>query len=119
MPHLTIEYTKGVQGVNTSAALRELNEVLVASGHFEESHIKSRAVLIEDFAIGTALEPRGFVHAKLAILSGRTPEVKEALSSSVLQALQKICRSQGPHVQLCVEIMDIDRASYSKAEHRP
>lgn len=117
MPHLTVEYTKGIQGISTVSALQVLNEVLMSSGQFEEADIKSRAFLLETFAVGTSPDPRGFVHAKLAILSGPSPEVKEALSQTLLRALSAICQSAGQYVQLCVEIVDIDRDSYSKTAY--
>ena len=119
MPHLTVEYTKNIQGIGTTTALRALNEVLMASGQFEEADIKSRAVPLETFMVGTLPDPRGFVYAKLAILAGRSPEVKEALSQSLLHAIRDICRSDGPQVQFCVEVVDIDRGSYSKSAYGP
>lgn len=91
----------------------------MASGQFEEADIKSRAVLLETFAVGTSPDPRGFVHAKLAILDGRPPEVKEALSQALLRAIRGICQSDGQQVQVCVEVVDIDRGSYSKSAYGP
>lgn len=119
MPHLTIEYTDNVQGIGTVSALRTLNEALMASGQFREADIKSRAVPIGTFAVGTQAADRGFVHARLAILDGRSPEIKKALSEALLEALRGICRSDCPGVQLCAEVSDIDRASYSKTIHEP
>ncbi|AWV07761.1 5-carboxymethyl-2-hydroxymuconate Delta-isomerase [Marilutibacter maris] len=119
MPHLTIEYTDNVQGVGTVAALRALNEALVASGQFGESDIKSRAIPIGTFAVGTQIADRGFVHARLAILDGRSPEIKKALSQALLEVLRDICLPDCPHVQLCAEVSDIDRASYSKVTYEP
>ena len=119
MPHLTVEYTKNIRCVGTTSALRALNEALMSSGEFEEVDIKSRAVPLEIFAVGTSSDPRGFVHVKLAILDGRSPEVKEMLSQALLQALLSICQSEGQQVQLCVEVFDIDRSSYSKSVYVP
>lgn len=119
MPHLSVEYTNDIQGIGSVSALQTLNQVLVASGQFEEADIKSRAIRLETFLVGTSSEPRGFVHAKLAILSGRSPEIKEAISHALLRALRTICTSSRVHVQLCVEIVDIERGSYSKAAYGP
>lgn len=119
MPHLTIEYTDNVQGIGTVSTLRTLNEALMASGQFREADIKSRAVPIGTFAVGTQIADRGFVHARLAILDGRSPEIKKALSEALLEVLRDICLPDCPHVQLCAEVSDIDRASYSKTIHEP
>jgi 5-carboxymethyl-2-hydroxymuconate isomerase len=56
------------------------------------------------------------VHVKLAVLSGRSPQIKQQLSQSLLAVVQDLCEwPTGVDVQLCVEILDIDRESYAKA----
>ncbi len=52
---------------------------------------------------------------KLALLSGRSPQIKKQLSESLLAVLQDLCEwPAGVEVQLCVELVDMDRESYSK-----
>ncbi|MES2952376.1 MAG: 5-carboxymethyl-2-hydroxymuconate Delta-isomerase [Pseudomonadota bacterium] len=115
MPHLTVEYSSNLPQFNAESALMALNQTLVASGQFEDIDIKSRAVRFEQFLVGTSTANRAFVHAKLALLSGRTTETKQALSKNLLDALQAICVwPVGLNVQLCVEVQDIERESYAK-----
>jgi len=117
MPHLHMEYTANLPELKADVALMRLNNALVASGQFSAEHdIKSRAVKLETFRVGTALGERGFVHVKLALLSGRSPQIKKQLADSLLAVIQDL----GPwpaevSVQLCVEILDIDREPYAKA----
>ncbi|MNL88690.1 hypothetical protein D3C87_2185580 [compost metagenome] len=55
------------------------------------------------------------MHVKLALLSGRSAQIKKQLSESLLAVVQDLCEwPSGVEVQLCVEILDIDRDSYSK-----
>ncbi|MBV4459798.1 MULTISPECIES: 5-carboxymethyl-2-hydroxymuconate Delta-isomerase [Pseudomonas] len=116
MPHLHLEYTANLPQLNADLALIRLNNTLVASGQFAaEYDIKSRAVKVETFRVGTAPGERAFVHVKLALLSGRSPQIKRQLSESLLAALQDLCEwPAGVDVQLCVELLDIDRESYTK-----
>ncbi len=116
MPHLHLEYSANVRSLETDKALLRLNNALVASGQFsDEVDIKSRAVAHEDFRVGIALAERAFVHVKLAMLSGRSAQIKQQLSTSLLEVLKDIVPAQpGLDIQLCVEILDIDRDSYSK-----
>ncbi|MCX2898356.1 5-carboxymethyl-2-hydroxymuconate Delta-isomerase [Pseudomonas mandelii] len=116
MPHLHMEYTANLPGLNADVALIRLNNTLVGSGQFgAEFDIKSRAIKVETFKVGTAMGERGFVHVKLALLSGRSPQIKKQLSESLLAVVQDLCEwPAGVEVQLCVEILDIDRESYSK-----
>ncbi|MGE8151465.1 5-carboxymethyl-2-hydroxymuconate Delta-isomerase [Pseudomonas vancouverensis] len=116
MPHLHMEYTANLPELNADVALIRLNNTLVASGQFAaEFDIKSRAIKVETFKVGTALAERAFVHVKLALLSGRSAQVKTQLSESLLTVVQDLCEwPAGIEVQLCVEILDIDRESYTK-----
>ncbi|MHA6790287.1 5-carboxymethyl-2-hydroxymuconate Delta-isomerase [Pseudomonas bijieensis] len=117
MPHLHLEYTANLPELNAEVALMRLNNALVLSGQFgAELDIKSRAVKHETFRVGTSLGERGFVHVKLALLSGHSPEIKKQLSASLLAVIQDLGPwPAGVSVQLCVEILDIDRESYAKA----
>ncbi|MHC8386011.1 5-carboxymethyl-2-hydroxymuconate Delta-isomerase [Pseudomonas sp. LB3P14] len=116
MPHLHMEYTANLPVLNADVALIRLNNTLVASGQFAaEYDIKSRAVKVETFKVGTALGERAFVHVKLALLSGRSAQIKKQLSESLLAVVQDLCEwPTGVEVQLAVEILDIDRESYTK-----
>lgn len=116
MPHLHMEYTANLRGLNADVALIRLNNTLVGSGQFAaEFDIKSRAIKVETFKVGTAMGERGFVHVKLALLSGRSPQIKKQLSESLLAVVQDLCDWPAEvEVQLCVEILDIDRESYAK-----
>lgn len=117
MPHLTMEYTPNLTELDLAKTLLVLNQRLLISGHFgAEMDIKSRAIPVENFQVGTVSASRGFVHLKLALLSGRSSEVKKALSESLLVALQDAGTwPAGIEVQLSVEVVDLDRDSYAKA----
>lgn len=116
MPHLHMEYTPNLPELDADKALLRLNLALVASGQFAaEFDIKSRAVQVGAFRVGTGLGERAFVHVKLALLSGRSAETKRQLSQSLLAVLQDLCEwPANVEVQLCAEILDIDRESYAK-----
>jgi len=93
-----------------------LNNVLMASGQFgSEFDIKSRALKVESFQVGTSLSPRAFIAVKLSLLSGRSPQVKKQLSESLLAALQDVGEWPADmQVQLSVQLVDMGRESYSK-----
>ncbi|KPA95290.1 5-carboxymethyl-2-hydroxymuconate Delta-isomerase [Pseudomonas asplenii] len=116
MPHVFLEYTSNLTDFEPDSALLRINHVLVASGQFAaESAIKSRATRVESFRVGTGLNVRGFVHVKLALLSGRSAQVKAQLSESLLAGLQELGNwSASVEVQLSVELVDLDRESYGE-----
>lgn len=116
MPHLHLEYTHNLPDIDPDKLLLRLNHALVGSGQFaNEVDIKARAVKVEAFRVGTAPGERGFMHVKLAILGGRSAETKKQISDSLLPVLNDAAAwPAGLDVQLCVEIVDIDRDSYVK-----
>jgi 5-carboxymethyl-2-hydroxymuconate isomerase len=115
MPHLTLEFTKNLSGFDAQKALLHMNEAIFGSGHFDEVDIKSRAIPLDCFVIGTSPDNRAFIHARLAVLSNRPPAVRQALSTMLLQELSGLLPEHpGLHVQICVEILEIERDTYSK-----
>ncbi|WP_397449335.1 5-carboxymethyl-2-hydroxymuconate Delta-isomerase [Pseudomonas sp. NA-150] len=117
MPHVTMEYTANLPQLDVAKTLLVLNQTLLISGHFgAEMDIKNRAIPLEFFQVGTTAASRGFVHVKLALLSGRSAEVKKVLSESLLTALRDSATWPAEvEVQLSVEVVDLDRESYAKA----
>lgn len=115
-----VEYSDNLKNLEVDRLLLRLNNALVGSGQFaEELDIKSRAVALAGFRVGVAPAERAFAHIKLAILSGRSAEIKRQLSASLLEVLKEAVPSTpGLDIQLCVEVIDIDRDSYSKV-HLP
>lgn len=116
MPHLNLEYSDNLRELNVDVLLLRLNHALVGSGQFgEELDIKSRAQAFKHYRVGIAPAERAFAHVRLAILSGRSPEVKKQLSASLLEVLRETIAPQGGlDIQLCVEVLDIDREPYAK-----
>ena len=116
MPHLNLEYSDNLPELNVDVLLLRLNHALVGSGQFaDEADIKSRAQAFSQFRVGTAPAQRAFAHVRLAILSGRSPALKKQLSEGLLDVLREAIPAQaGLDLQLCVEVLDMDRDSYVK-----
>ena len=116
MPHLIVEYSANLAPFPERKALAELNEAVCASAEVQtEADLKTRFVSQTGFSVGTENGPRGFVHAQLRLLSGRTPEAKADLAERVAGVLRKRTpKPEGMLVQLSVEIVDMERPSYIK-----
>ena len=93
-PHMSVEYTANLSGFNVPATLLPLNQALVDSGEFNEADIKSRAIRLDDFLVGLQVQGRAFMHVTLHILSGRSAEQKQALSSRLLQVISAVFQVQ-------------------------
>lgn len=116
MPHLTLEYTANLPGLDVRQALVALNAALMDSGHFEGPDIKSRALRLADHLVGDGTEAGAFAHVTLRLLSGRTSEVKTKLANRLLDVLRLAAVADGvTPVQLSVEVLELERSSYAKA----
>src|SRR4051794_39344782 len=117
MPHLVVEYTDNLrERFDAHATLAKLNRELDAMGEFVSADIKSRAHALDSFVVGVTGREEAFIHVELAILAGRSPELKQ----EVLQRLLAVVRGQavappGMRMQLTVRVVDIDRHGYGKA----
>jgi 5-carboxymethyl-2-hydroxymuconate isomerase len=115
MPHLTIEYSDNLPGFDPRVALTHVNQMLDASGLFQEIDIKSRIIACPVFQVGLADSGRGFIHARIAIMPGRTDQQKADLTQAVLHALrQQLPTLPELHVQISVELTELDASSYAK-----
>ncbi|UCV22658.1 5-carboxymethyl-2-hydroxymuconate Delta-isomerase [Ferribacterium limneticum] len=116
MPHLTLEYTRNLSDFDPTVALAAINAAAFDSGLFGEPDIKSRAIGLDCFQIGVLPGARGFIHIRIALLAGRSDEERQHLAEAVLAALNAtVNRKKGMEIQLSVETVDLDRASYAKA----
>lgn len=89
---------------------------LLASGLFAEADIKSRAIRLEQFAVGVVPAPRAFVHLTLSVLSGRSADERAALARQALAVLEAgSIAPAGTELQLSVDVAEMERATYAKA----
>ena len=115
MPHLVIEYSANLVGFDPQTALCHANQMLDAVGLFQEIVIKCRALACPVFQVGLADSGRGFIHARLALMPGRTPQQKSDVSQGLLHVLrQALPVLPQLHVQLSVELYELDASCYAK-----
>ena len=116
MPHLIVEYSRNLTDFPEAQVLTELNQTVTSSGEvLNEADLKTRIVAVSSYVIGTAPGPRAFVHAQLRMLSGRSPEAKRDLSDHIAAVLRRLTpKPESMLVQLSVELVDMDRGSYTK-----
>ena len=108
MPHCIIEHSIEIDG---DVLVSLVHQGALQSELFQPqgSDIKVRAIPYSHYQTGSVdIE---FVHVTLKILSGRSTEQKSRLSALVLARLQTRLKK---NCSLSVEVVDIDRDSYTK-----
>lgn len=117
MPHLFVDYSANLAGLPEQQLLTEL--VAAVCGHpsiAEELDVKGRIAATQQYVIGTQPGLRGFIHADLRLMAGRTPEAKKELSDRIAEVLRRLTpQPEGMLVQVSVQISDMDRGSYHKS----
>ncbi|MGL6313250.1 5-carboxymethyl-2-hydroxymuconate Delta-isomerase [Vibrio sp. WXL103] len=108
MPHCIIEHSSSFESVDLNLKVFQgaLESNLFAP---DGSDIKVRSIAYEHYQTGFIKE--SFIHVTLRILSGRSEQDKLLLSNSVMSKLKSI---QFVSASLTVEVVDIDRNSYTK-----
>ncbi|PKG99039.1 5-carboxymethyl-2-hydroxymuconate Delta-isomerase [Paraglaciecola sp. MB-3u-78] len=110
MPHCIIEYSKNLENsMPINELVRVVHSSVFASGLFEESSIKARAIEFIHFQTGLSDTP--FIHITLKILQGRDHQQKKDLTKLVLDTLSEVIPAP---LSLSVEVMDIEKVSYKK-----
>jgi 5-carboxymethyl-2-hydroxymuconate isomerase len=117
MPHIHLEYSDNLQNLQPEKVLKAINLCMFDGGYVSAaSDVKSRAVAQSVYMVGLGEEPQAYLHAKVSLLSGRSNELKQQISQQILQVLQQNLPAQtGLTVQVCVEIIEMPKESYSKA----
>lgn len=115
MPHLIVEYSENLaEGFKQSKILEKAHSALMASGVFNPGDLKSRSIMLSDYLVGEEpAKEKGFVHAVIYLLEGRTVEQKSALTNAVMKVLEE--SFSGQSVQLSVDIRDMLRETYRKS----
>ena len=116
MPHLYVDYSDNLAGLPERDMLTALTAALCTHPTVQdEADVKARIARATQYVVGNQAGSRGFIHAQLRVLSGRTPEVKLQLSERIAEVLRRYTpQPEGMLVQISVEIVDMDRPSYQK-----
>lgn len=110
MPHVVVDYSDNLTGLNAKQLLEEINTTLIETELFSPEDIKSRARRDEVFLIGLGVD-------QAYILSGRTAEQKQLVGEQLLAALSNkkyLPQEFNKEIQLCVELIDMPRDDYFK-----
>jgi 5-carboxymethyl-2-hydroxymuconate isomerase len=117
MPHCIIEYSDNVLDILPwKEIFSELHKILVDTGEWVESDIKSRAIRHNNFYIGDGSPNQAFVTLKIQVLEGRSDELKKDISQKALTVLRKYFSETLMNFQagITVQVSDIHRASYCR-----
>ena len=114
MLHCIIEYSQELENeITPKLMINAAHQGALASGLFEESHIKSRTISYQHYKTGA--ENLRFIHITAKILSGRNLGQKADLSQNILAQFKTLFEGKGlSKISVTVEVSDMEREAYSK-----
>jgi 5-carboxymethyl-2-hydroxymuconate isomerase len=120
MPHTTVEYSGTLAGALDRPGFgKALHETLVEVAGGRAAGCKTRFVRHDDLWIGDGSDHHAMIHVEIALLSGRTPRTKRAVTEAVLRLLREhTAPAPELEVQFSVSLRDLDRESFVR-DDRP
>ncbi|MDJ0461444.1 isomerase [Streptomyces sp. H27-C3] len=115
MPQITVDYSEPLDDTfDRRGFALVLHPLVVATVNTQLASCKTRFRRIEETVVGDAATGRAVLHIAIALLPGRTAEVKAELSAAVLDLVgQYVKPADGVELHTSVEVRDLE-ASYRK-----
>ncbi|MER5950658.1 5-carboxymethyl-2-hydroxymuconate Delta-isomerase [Streptomyces sp. NPDC001904] len=108
MPNITVDHSAGLDDrIDRAALAGAVHQACVDTVSARTAACKTRFRRADETVVGDGTEPADLVHIEIALLSGRTEEVKKALTEAVLALLPThIKNPEGAHFS--VEVRDLE-----------
>lgn len=118
MPHIYVEYTNNLQGINETALINAVTRAVCDHPSVaDEADVKARIAEVSKYQIGHNNAGRAFAHVELRLMAGRSAEAKKELSDRIAAVLKtEIPAQTNLVVQLSVDVVDMEKSSYFKGK---
>lgn len=113
MPHIKMEISNNIEIPSDKNIFLALQKILHDCADVPAQNCKSRIHVSSNFLVGDEKTP-AFVHLEIALLEGRSPQVKSQIGEKALQVLHDVFASDTLGTQITVEVRDIQLAQYFK-----
>ncbi|MCX5396612.1 5-carboxymethyl-2-hydroxymuconate Delta-isomerase [Streptomyces sp. NBC_00102] len=110
MPHITIDYSAGLEDAfDRRGFAAELHPLIAETITTSASACKTRLRQVDETLVGEEAVDGSVIHIVIAIQPGRTPEVRGRLTEAVLALLgEHLKPADGLRVETSVETREID-----------
>ena len=120
MPHLIVEHSYDIASEPITQLQQDIQVIMSQSeGNFTIEGCKTRSFTFGDYFVGSLnQEESSFIHITLKILSGRSQEVRKALSDKIMTYLDQFVSNQNLSSKRCdisIDICEMEKETYGKA----
>jgi 5-carboxymethyl-2-hydroxymuconate isomerase len=110
MPHIIIEYSENLSAdLDISALTHELHGALNGMYNVTQDRLKTRAIRLDDFLVGTHGTSGKMIHITLKLMTGRTTEARKEMGGILASVTKKYIPAE---TALTVEIVELDKETY-------
>lgn len=116
MPHIhLITSANLIENVDVPEILEKLVDTLSRQDTVSSQAIKAYHTLTNTWQMGDGA-PVGFAHCQVSILSGRTPELRKAMSDAMWETLRQAFRDSkdSGDASLTLELREMEAETYRK-----
>ena len=113
MPHIIIEYSSNLTDINITNLMQDCHHALNGLHNVATERVKTRAIQLEHFLVGTHDDKGQMIHVTLRLLTGRSVEARQELAKVLYDKVRAhIPQDKYPHCAFTVEIVELDKATY-------
>ena len=113
MPHIIIEYSGNLTGLNVTNLIHDCHHALNGRHNVTTDRVKTRAMKLDDFLVGVHGEKGQMMHITLRLMAGRTVEGRQELAKILYDtAKAHMPADKYPNAALTVEIVELDKETY-------
>ena len=113
MPHIVIEYSNNLDSLNIGALVHDCHHALNGLHNVTTDRVKTRAIKLSDFCVGTSDEKGQMMHVTLRLMTGRSIDARQELAKKLEDVVRKhLSVDQYPNAALTIEIVELDRETY-------
>jgi 5-carboxymethyl-2-hydroxymuconate isomerase len=116
MPHIHLETTADLEeNANVPDILEALTVALGAQETMNSKAVKAYHSLRSIWFVGEG-GPAGFAHCEVAILEGRSPELRQKIATALMEVLrdQFACSIQDGLATVTLEMREMEAATYQR-----
>lgn len=112
MPHMVLEYTDNLIPLNVDALLNDLHTTLAKADFTEPERIKTRAIPLKQYLVGSKGNQGTMVHLTLSVMSGRETAELQRVGTLLFERLKTSLAAQGKECPTTFEIREMSSDTY-------
>ncbi|MCF8367726.1 MAG: hypothetical protein K9G76_01695 [Bacteroidales bacterium] len=116
MPQIRLEYSGNIAPPGVEEIFPQIHQLLNELAGIPIGNCKSRLVKLDEYFVSEGEINQAFAHLEIALLEGRSKEIKQKIGNGCLQLLKNhfLHEQHQKDIQITVEVRDLIHDCYFK-----